>query len=1062
MMSSHLPPRLESLVHQGRIVPVIGGAGLVRLAAEYIDLLQSLEGIDCKAVISLAKIPLGRETIAARGWHVKQRTNSHYDLDSKIWIELGAGLEDDAAQPFDSDYWSQLELNEPYLWDCALAFAARDTLLILNCDPEDAVAQSVIGSLRSKAHFRSGGWIVWYRPLEPETEWTWNALGFELVILGVPALIGQLQRASCTRALLRLNENYVESDTGQPPYKLLHYYDVDDARFFFGREVEVERLVGMIGAHPLVVVTGASGAGKTSLLNAGVLSWFSRHPPYEGFYVRFRDDPWRAFQKAISGEDPGETKERDIAAIFRSLVESVQKREILPIVIFDQFEELFVRFSRIVQDQFWELIRWCLMSTEIPIRVVVVIREDYLGQLASMRNQYPAILQNSFYVPPLSGPKAHAAIVRPAARVGVRFDNDLAWQIIRELEQRSTVSAPELQIVCDALFARREDREIVAADYERLGGAAQILATFMKSELARRGAAFQAVATKVLKALVTSEETKENLPLARIAQRAKMPIEDTMQVLATLRDDCRFVRSLAGDDVGFELSHDYLAREIRTWMSDDEKEERLAHELLEREMRAWRHFGSIRLGPDRLAYFRKRLHNELLDDATLLYLLLSSVRHLEPSARWVEGVRALDAATQRQIANRLFESIEDTDLASRREAAEVTALLDPFCVIESINAPILARRMAAIEIAGGLKLVAAADALMERLDDETETEACQALACGALGELLSGRDDIVSRLSGLATGATSPRIANAAVAALGHLANRAEIRTLICDALCSDQPERRDAAVAAAARGSTAALFEHLVTSRQYELVTAGTKAALWDLILRLPEPTGGPMIVKIVSLLPRKDLLRYDKQKWVGHWLYHRLIHEFCSRFPEECTFEKDKEAAIRSALSQFEYSVAGVQKIASKNFIDELVEHIWHMPPSAIILGNLLRELISSSDPILRVTALRLAYRHGRPQVLDGLERYLPASRVRTFLKAKEPTERYWACLVTGAMRYRDNAELLRELSVDAGVAKSFDAKIGMQVKDAAAHVLNALSPSSAVWRKDWQRSFNPDRKA
>ncbi len=141
----------------------------------------------------------------------------------------------------------------------------------------------------------------------------------------------------------------------------------------------------------------------------------------------------------------------------------VKSRQIVPVVIFDQFEELFVRFPEVTQDAFWNLIRSCLMSSEIPIRFIVVIREDYLGHLAGMRRNYPAVLQNTFYVSPLSDTKAYNAIVKPANRVGIRFDADLASRIVGELARRSAVSAPELQIVCDALFRARLDGEINAA-----------------------------------------------------------------------------------------------------------------------------------------------------------------------------------------------------------------------------------------------------------------------------------------------------------------------------------------------------------------------------------------------------------------------------------------------------------------------------------------------------------------------------------------------------------------------------------------------------------------------
>ncbi|WP_370653013.1 hypothetical protein, partial [Frankia sp. CIT1] len=60
------------------------------------------------------------------------------------------------------------------------------------------------------------------------------------------------------------------------PYRGLEAYGVDDARFFFGREqltaTLFDRLTDRIGDPGVLVVVGASGAGKSSLLRAGLLA----------------------------------------------------------------------------------------------------------------------------------------------------------------------------------------------------------------------------------------------------------------------------------------------------------------------------------------------------------------------------------------------------------------------------------------------------------------------------------------------------------------------------------------------------------------------------------------------------------------------------------------------------------------------------------------------------------------------------------------------------------------------------------------------------------------------
>ena len=63
---------------------------------------------------------------------------------------------------------------------------------------------------------------------------------------------------------------------GEPPYRGLEYFDVDDAPWFFGRERLTARLVERIRTTRLLAVVGASGSGKSSLVRAGLVQ-----PPSE-------------------------------------------------------------------------------------------------------------------------------------------------------------------------------------------------------------------------------------------------------------------------------------------------------------------------------------------------------------------------------------------------------------------------------------------------------------------------------------------------------------------------------------------------------------------------------------------------------------------------------------------------------------------------------------------------------------------------------------------------------------------------------------------------------------
>jgi hypothetical protein len=85
------------------------------------------------------------------------------------------------------------------------------------------------------------------------------------------------------------------------PYKRLDYYREDDHALFFGRNLEIEQLSARIHAHRLVLFYGASGTGKTSMLQAGVIPRLKHSDPgYTIFVVRAIEDIRVSIRNAVA------------------------------------------------------------------------------------------------------------------------------------------------------------------------------------------------------------------------------------------------------------------------------------------------------------------------------------------------------------------------------------------------------------------------------------------------------------------------------------------------------------------------------------------------------------------------------------------------------------------------------------------------------------------------------------------------------------------------------------------------------------------------------------------
>src|SRR5664279_2306858 len=61
------------------------------------------------------------------------------------------------------------------------------------------------------------------------------------------------------------------------PFKFLNSYEKEDSSIFFGRDEEINALYEMVFQSSVILIYGASGTGKTSLINCGLAGKFQPH-----------------------------------------------------------------------------------------------------------------------------------------------------------------------------------------------------------------------------------------------------------------------------------------------------------------------------------------------------------------------------------------------------------------------------------------------------------------------------------------------------------------------------------------------------------------------------------------------------------------------------------------------------------------------------------------------------------------------------------------------------------------------------------------------------------------
>lgn len=253
----------------------------------------------------------------------------------------------------------------------------------------------------------------------------------------------------------------------------------------YGRDREIQELTDILIANRIVLLFSPSGAGKTSLISAGLIPELdesnflvfpvmriNRVPPenetgnrYVSSFMFYLEDSLEPGEKKIPGESllrmtlDEYMDNRDTERALRDKDKPIRNE----VFIIDQFEEILTvdPFDRDAKKEFFTQLGRALKNTNRWW--LFAMREEYLGGLDSYLNLIHNRLSTSFRLDFLDKERgAREAVKRPAGDVGVTFTDDAVTQLVDNLS-RMLVQGPdgrmervpgpyvepvELQVVC--------------------------------------------------------------------------------------------------------------------------------------------------------------------------------------------------------------------------------------------------------------------------------------------------------------------------------------------------------------------------------------------------------------------------------------------------------------------------------------------------------------------------------------------------------------------------------------------------------------------------------------
>ncbi|BCM88687.1 hypothetical protein IAD21_00529 [Abditibacteriota bacterium] len=269
------------------------------------------------------------------------------------------------------------------------------------------------------------------------------------------------------------------------PYLGLQSYDFTEehSELFFGRNRAIQELEQHVQQHPLAVVLGASGTGKSSLVKAGLLSALNQR------------DNWQVLSPMRPGSAP-------VAALAALLIDSAlgvpeQTPDVLAqdeqalaeivgewrarnegktlLLCIDQFEELLTQDrTEKERNHFCQLLYNAVIAHGEQFHVVLTVRSDFEPRFAGVPPLNQLWDAGRYPVAPMRIEELRQAIIGPATARVLFFDPpDLVDDLIGEVSQ-SPGALPLLSFTLSQLYLEcikrgTEDRRLTRADFNQMG-----------------------------------------------------------------------------------------------------------------------------------------------------------------------------------------------------------------------------------------------------------------------------------------------------------------------------------------------------------------------------------------------------------------------------------------------------------------------------------------------------------------------------------------------------------------------------------------------------------------
>lgn len=336
------------------------------------------------------------------------------------------------------------------------------------------------------------------------------------------------------------------------PYRGLASFREEDADLFFGREQLVADVVERLSAHPVTVLVGASGVGRTSLLQAGVLpAWRARGPE---------------FRAVVTTPGDGDLALPDEGSLL---------------VAVDRFEEVFTQCDAAGRAQFLDR----LLTLSGRARLVLSLRAGFRDRCAEHPALHEVMRNNEVLVGPMGREELCAAVSKPALAQGASVERALLVTVLNEAQGQAG-ALPLLSHALLETWRRRRGDVLTAAGFTAAGGIGAAVAQTAETVFAELDPEWHGLATDLLLRLVAVDEDTPAAGRRRVDLAELRGVAPDADLVLNRLADARLVA--VGSDTA-EIAHDAVLSawpRLRGWI-DDHRDALRVHQAITAAARTW-------------------------------------------------------------------------------------------------------------------------------------------------------------------------------------------------------------------------------------------------------------------------------------------------------------------------------------------------------------------------------------------------------------------------------------------------------------------------------------------